>query len=157
HPLQRPQRRHQSSADLQARDTVASRGRGPPSQTRWKVHDAASATAHRRLSRDYRDWLPPRSPTSSRTGPCFENGASRVARTLRGHAARLELGGVPSHDRATADARCHHLGAISVVKRVKTPDRNQSKTFLVLMAFAIVLIVGIAVQYARMRAHQIPG
>jgi hypothetical protein len=41
--------------------------------------------------------------------------------------------------------------------RVTTPDRNRSKTFLVLIAFAIFLVVAIAVQYARMRAGQIPG
>ncbi|HEX7797154.1 MAG TPA: hypothetical protein VF456_22490 [Vicinamibacterales bacterium] len=40
---------------------------------------------------------------------------------------------------------------------MKTPDRNRSKTFLVLMAFAIFLVVAIAVQHARMRAGQIPG
>jgi hypothetical protein len=41
--------------------------------------------------------------------------------------------------------------------RVTTPDRNRSKTFLVLIAFAIFLVVAIAVQHARMRAGQIPG
>jgi hypothetical protein len=39
---------------------------------------------------------------------------------------------------------------------VKTTDPNRSRTVAVMIAFALLLLVAMATQYARMRAGQVP-
>jgi len=40
---------------------------------------------------------------------------------------------------------------------MKKTDRNRSRTFLVMIVFAIAVLIGAAAQYARMRAGQVPS